>query len=372
MKSSTKQYLTASSILVGTCIGAGVLGIPYIAAQSGFFVALAYILFVGFLIYTVNSFLGEVALRTKGDHQLIGYVQKYLGMKARHIMEFAVVFGIYAGLIAYMLGMGKSLSYLFFGNVSYEIHFGILAGVVMAYLLKDGIKSLKKFEKIGVLIVLGLLVVIIGLFIPKVVMSNLLGFNQANLLLPFGVVLFAFMSFNSIPEIKIVLKNNEHQFKKVLLTGTIVSIIFYSLFTLVVLGSEGGGTPEVATLGLGSVFVILGIFTMFTSYLANGNALCESFQFDERCSENKSWILASLVPIVLFVLSQLTDFFSFSRILSIGGVVSGGIVAILALLMINKAKEKGNRKAEYSMNSNWWILGFLILIFVFGVIIELI
>lgn len=372
MKEERRRYLIASSVLIGSCIGAGVLGIPYVAAQAGYFVALAYIVLVGFLIYTVNSFLGEVILRTRGDHQLIGYVEKYLGIKARHLMEFAVVFGVYAALIAYMLGMGKSLSFLIFGNLNYEIHFGVLTGIVMSYLLKDGIKSLKKFEKIGVMIILALLVVIVAIFIPKVVLSNLLGFDAKHILLPFGVVLFALMSFHSVPEIKILLKGNEKNFRKVLLTGTLVSVVFYALFTFVVLGSQGTNTPQVATLSLGVVFVVLGMFTMFTSYLAGGNALREGFQFDERYSEKKSWMLATIVPIGLFLLTQLTNFFSFTRILSIGGVVSGGMIAVLSLLMVNKAKKKGNRKPEYSMESHWYVLGFLILIFVFGVVRELI
>ena len=50
MKQENKRFLVAVSILIGTCIGAGVLGIPYVAAQAGFFVALAYILLIGGII----------------------------------------------------------------------------------------------------------------------------------------------------------------------------------------------------------------------------------------------------------------------------------------------------------------------------------
>jgi len=371
MKRGLKKYLTASSVLIGSCIGAGVLGIPYVAAQAGVFVAIAYIILIGALIFTVNSFLGEVVLRTRGDHQLIGYVERYLGRKARHVMEFAFVFGAYAGIIAYMLGMGKSISFLVFGNLNHTILFGALVGVVMSYLLYGGLNSLKKFEKIGVAIILGLLMVIVGIFMPKVVLANILGFNSTHILLPFGVVLFALMSFHTIPEIKIILKKNEHQFKKVLRTGTLVSVIFYSLFTFVVVGVKGSSTPDVATLALGTVFVFLGMFTMFTSYLASGNALRESFQFDERYSRKKSWMLATWIPIGLFVLTQLTNIFSFTTILSLGGVVSGGITAILALLMVKKAKVHGNRKPEYEMRATWIGLGILILIFAAGVVKEL-
>jgi amino acid permease len=372
MKLETKKYLTASSILIGTCIGAGVLGIPFVAAKAGFLLALFYIFLLGGIILFVNLYLGEIALRTKGDHQLIGYAKRYLGKDWKHVMEFAVVFGIYAALVAYMLGVGKSLSFLFFGNFSYELIFGIGFGLIMAVLLKGGIKSLKKFEKLGVLIILVLLVVIFAWFFNDVSFYNLKGIDFESALLPFGVILFALMSFHAIPEVKLVLKRHEHLFRKVMITGTLISVLFYILFTFVVVGFRGNETPEIATLALGSAFIVLGIFTMFTSYLANGNALRESFMFDERFKYNSAWALASLIPIGLFILVELTNFFSFTRILSLGGIVSGGIIALMILWMIGKAKKKGDRKPEYSLNASWWVIGIFALIFVFGVLRELI
>jgi len=83
MKSEKKKFWVATSILVGMCIGAGVLGIPYVAAQAGFLVALVYILLIGAIILAVNLYMGEISLRTKGEHQLIGYTKKYLGEKGK-------------------------------------------------------------------------------------------------------------------------------------------------------------------------------------------------------------------------------------------------------------------------------------------------
>src|SRR6056297_3234628 len=109
-----KKFFSAVSILVGTCIGAGVLGLPYIASKAGFFITLLYILGIGGIVLLVNLYLSEIVLRTKGKHQLIGYAEKYLGRKGRHFMEFAAVFGIYASMVAYTLGIGESISFLIF------------------------------------------------------------------------------------------------------------------------------------------------------------------------------------------------------------------------------------------------------------------
>jgi len=286
-------------------------------------------------------------------------------------MVFATIFGIYAAIVAYMLGIGESISFLAFGDSSYTTLFGILFGVGMSSLLWRGMKALKKYEKIGVSIILGLILLIIILFFNRIEVANLVYFNIGNVFLPFGVILFALMSFHAIPEVKIVLHKKEKLMKRILITGTIISVIFYILFALVVVGFKGSETPEIATLSLGTVFVFLGMFTMFTSWLALGNALDESFRFDERVKKWQSWILVAFVPILIFLVIRFFEFFSFTKILSIGGVVSGGLVAVLILLMIKKAKKKGNRKSEYSIPINWFIIGFLILIFALGVVREI-
>lgn len=366
-----KKLLTGTSILIGTCVGAGVLGLPYVAAQAGFFTSLVYIIIIGLITYLINLYLGEVSLRTKEKHQIVGYAEKYLGKRGKKLMEFATIFGIYAAIIAYMVGVGESLSFLVLGDTNYSIIFGLFFGVIMSGLLWSGKKSLKKFEKIGVGVVLTLLIFIIIFFIPSVQLNNLLGFNSGNIFLPFGVVLFALMSFHAIPEINIVLGKEKNKLKKVILLGTIISITFYILFTLIVVGFMGLRTPEVATLALGKVFVVLGIFTMFTSYLSLGNSLEDDFIFDENFKKKKSWLLSSIIPIILFIIIQIFDIFSFTKILSIGGVVSGGLASILILMMVKNSRKKGERKPEYTVKINKLIIFTLSVIFLLGIISEL-
>ncbi len=371
MKPEEKKLLVAISIIVGTCIGAGVLGIPYIAAQAGFFVTMAYIIIVGAIILLVNMYLGEITLRTKGNHQIVGYADKYLGKKGLVLTQFAFIFGIYSAIIAYLFGVGESLSFLIIGNADKALPLGILFGFFMAALLWGGFKSLKRFEEVGVSAILFLLAIIILMFIRNVDLNNLMQFNLANVFLPFGVVLFALGSFHSVPEVKRVLSSNRTLMKKALFFGTLTPVVFYILFTLVVVGFKGAMTPEIATFALGPIFVILGIFTMFTSYFVLSFALEENLRFDEKMKRKNAWILSAIVPIGLFLIVRFFDYFSFTKILGIGGVVSGGLIGISVLLMNRVAKKKGDRKPEYSVPINWFIIGILGLIFIAGVVVEL-
>ncbi len=371
MNSKNKLYITASSVLIGSCIGAGFLGIPYVTAKAGFFVSIFYLFFIGSIVLLINLYLGETALRTKGKHQLAGYAKKYLGKNAGRAMNFAMFFGIYSAIVAYLFGVGESLSFLFFGDVGYSVFFGVGFGLLVSILLWGGMSSLKKFEKIGVLVTLILFFAAFTIFVGKVDFQNLNYINFGNFLLPFGVILFALTSSAAIPEISLILGKKKELMKKVIFTGSAVSILFYLLFTFVVVGFKGLGTPEIATFALGTIFILLGIFTMFTSHLALGNALEENLELDEKVRKRKAWIISSLIPILIYVVVSFFDFFSFTKILSIGGVVSGGMIVILSLFIVKGAKKKGEREPEYSIPVNWWIIGFISFIIVVGVGREL-
>ena len=371
MDTKNKTFLAGISILIGTAIGAGVLGIPYVVAKSGFLIGAIHILLIGAIILLANLYLGEIVLRTKGKHQLGGYARKYLGKTGSFFMSFAIIFSVYSAIIAYLVGISGSFSFLFFGNFNYAILIGILFGVFMSYLLWRGLKALKTFEKFGVSAIFLLFILIIIFFLKKISFANLTAINTNFLFLPFGVVLFALLSFFALPEINFVLKKDKILMKKILVFGTLITILFYVLFAFVVVGFNGVETPEIATVALGPIFIMLGIFTMFTSYLALGNALRDHLIYDFKFKRISSWILSSLIPIFLFLWVKISKYFTFTKILSIGGAVSGGIIAILIFLMSKKAKEKKERKPEYSIYINWFIIILLSLIFAAGIVREI-
>ncbi|PJE81614.1 hypothetical protein COU58_01565 [Candidatus Pacearchaeota archaeon CG10_big_fil_rev_8_21_14_0_10_32_42] len=370
MEKSTKNFLAACSVIIGTCIGAGILGIPYVASQSGFSIAAFYLIFLGGIILLVNLYLGETALRTKQNHQLVGYAKKYIGKGGGKLMKFAFVFGIYSAIIAYLVGVGDSFSFLIFGNLNYSLVFGVIFGLFISFLLWRGIKFLKVYEKMGVLAIVILISTIFFNFVWRVEYSNLDYTNFQYALVPFGVILFALLSETSIPIASRILKNEKHILKKTIIVSSIISIIFYLLFTFTVLGFSGFVTPEIATFTLGAFFIILGVFTMFTSHISLGNALMENFEIDEGFRKKKSWILSSFAPVLVYIFISFFDFFSFTRVLSIGGVVSGGLIAVLSLFIVKKAKIKGERKPEYSIPLNWIVIIFAILVFGIGVVRE--
>ena len=231
---------------------------------------------------------------------------------------------------------------------------------------------LKLFEKSGVIISLILLFSICFSFLNKINLSNLSYIHINHIFLPFGIILFSMMSFFSIPAAKLVLDGKKKLMKKAIILGTLIPAFFYLIFTFIVVGFMGDQTPEIATFALGGIFIFMGITAMFTSYLSLGNALQQNYIFDFKNSKKKAWFKASIIPIIIFLLTQIfKDFFSFIRVLSLGGVVSGGLIAILILIIHKRAVKLGDRKPEFLLPVNRVLMVVLTLIFASGIFLEL-
>src|SRR3989338_7563578 len=97
------KFFPGLAILVGTTIGAGFLGIPYVVSKSGFFPGLAYLIFVFSFILLVKLYLGEISFRTKGNHQLTGYAERYIGKWGKILMFLSMFFVIFGALFAYLV-----------------------------------------------------------------------------------------------------------------------------------------------------------------------------------------------------------------------------------------------------------------------------
>ncbi|MAG52889.1 MAG: hypothetical protein CMH62_02905 [Nanoarchaeota archaeon] len=369
------EVYKAIAVLVGTIIGAGVLGIPYVVAQAGFLTGLLDIVLLGIVILLINLAVGEVVLRTKGKHQLTGYAQKYLGGKGRALMTFSMAFGIYGALLAYLIGVGEALGAIFSAN---PFWFSLGFFVMVSSIIYFGIKGVASSELLlsSAVIFLVLLISAVAFFSGRMELSNLTEFSLMKLFIPYGVILFAFIGAASVPEAGEVLVKNKRSLKKAIIIGSLIPLAMYVIFTTAVVGVFGIKITEVATVGLGLVFgkwiVILAnlfaVFAMTTSFLALGLALREMYNYDYKVSKFSSWAFTIFVPFVIF----LFGFKSFINVIGTTGVIAGGVEGTLIVLMLWKAKKKSERKPEYSIGVSKLIGAILIGVFILGVILNFI
>lgn len=367
-----KSFFQAVAFMIGTVIGAGILGIPYVVQKSGIYLGLAYIVILGIFSLIINLYVGEVSLRTKGTHELTGYAEKFLGKWGKQVLFISLLIEIYGALTAYLLGVSESFSKtLGFSSEFWIIIYFILMGII----LFRGIKAVKSYELIfnaAKLILIFSLILVSFMFFKT---DNLVVPQAPNFVLPFGVILFSFMGLTAIPQLKQILVNDRKAVRNAIIVGSIIPIIVYALFALAVVGVTGAETSGVATLALGDkigfAVILLGnvfaIFSMTTAFLAVALALIWIFHYDYGINKNVSLIITLAVPLLI----ALSGLFGFIRILGITGAVAGGVTMILCLIMFHRSKESYERKPEYELPANVYLSTFLVFILVMGIIATL-
>ncbi len=369
-----KRFVEAVAVLMGIVIGAGVLGIPYVVSKSGFLTGLVVIILLGIAVILVNLSVGEVALRTNGNHQLTGYAEKYLGKKGKFLMTIDMLVGIYGALLAYIIGVGEALSTVFGLN---SFIFSIIFFVFVSGLVYLGIKSIAESDLFLMSLVIGLILIIscISVFSGKLNFMNLNDFSFNKIFIPYGVVLFAFLGASAVPEMREVLRWEKESMKKAIIIGGLIPLFLYILFAFSIVGVFGEKTSEIATIGLGQEFGravvifanLFATFAMMTSFLGLGLALKEMYNFDYKLNNNISWVLACFVPLIAFLIG----FKDFINVIGLTGVFAGGLEGILIVLMLWKSKKKCDRKPEYSLPFAKLIGIILIIIFVLGIINQI-
>ncbi|MBD3310393.1 hypothetical protein GF351_04190 [Candidatus Woesearchaeota archaeon] len=374
-----KEVYMAVATLVGTVIGAGILGIPYVVAKAGLVTGIIDIVLIGLAVLCMNLFLGEVTLRTKGNHQLTGYATIYLGRWGRRLAAFAMIFGIYGALIAYLIKEGEFFQVL--TGIGSPIVWSLMFFVAVSMLIYRGLKAVGNSELYMVGFVLVVVLLISVLSFGWIDTENLTGFYPARLFVPYGVVLFAFLGSAAIPELREELVLHREKMKKAIMIGSIIPMLVYILFATVVVGVTGAeNITEEAIIGLGEVMgqnmllfgTVFGMLTMATSFLALGLALKEMYMYDYHLKPFRSTLLTVMVPLLITIAITLVGITNaFFRVIDITGVVSGGLTGILAVLMLWKSKKVCERKPEFSIKRHRMVGLILIMVFVFGMIYKL-
>jgi tyrosine-specific transport protein len=371
-----KNFLYSTAAIVGTMVGAGIFGIPFTFAKSGFGVGFLSLIGVGAIILLVDLMYGEVILRTEAKHHIVGYAGLYLGKRYKQIVFFTVAFTGYAALLAYIILSGEFLNdifsfYAYISIDSYSFYFAI----IMSLLVLAGIKRVSWLELTLTMLFGVIILIILGLGIPKINLENYILYstdNLAFLFLPYGVLLFAFSGLSGIPIGREFLDGQEKVLKKSIIYGISFVAALYLLFSLTVVGISGDITSPNAISGLfGSIspivivlISIFGILAISTSFLLLGTAMREMFQEDFGLGWLLSWLLVIVPPIALFEGGVRT----FIDVIGLAGGFALALEAAILVMIYVRAKQKGDRVPEYSINVPKLLLYAVVIVFVAGMI----
>lgn len=377
MFGSPQNTLFAIATIVGITVGAGIFGLPYVVSKSGLLTGLFYFILLGGSSLLLNLLLGEIVLRTKEKHRLVGYARKYLGRWGGFFMTISILFSI-GTLLAYIILGGNFLKILIspwldVSSFSLSLFFGLL----LSPFIFLGIKFIAPAELFSNTLFLLAIFTIFLFAIPQIRLENFHLVNIAHGFLPYGVALFAFSGLAAIPEISEILKTAEERrrYKGAIIASSAIIFFIYLLFSVAIVGVSGSGTTSDALGGLEEFLgpkiifagALAGLITLADSFLIIGLYARNTFIYDYRWPKIFACCFVVGLPLVLFWAGAR----EFIATIGIVGAIAGAAEAIAVIFIFQKAKMLGDREPEYDIRVPPLLLYSLVVLFAVGFLLQL-
>ncbi len=358
------SFLTAVALMVSMIAGASILGFPYVFAEAGFLTGVVTLVLVGIATTFMTLYVAEMSLNEKKTYLISGFAKKYFGRKGKYFTLLIETFGIYTAIIAYITAIGLALSGIF--DVE-PLLMGSAFFVFAASLIFIGFKRFCKLDFSIAITKIFILLFFVFIFFTNVETANVAEFELGKIFAPFGIVLFACLGYNVIPEMKKVLGKSKKLIPAIVVAMLIVFTI-YILFSYVFVGVFGANVGEVAVIGLsnyellGNIFVIL---AMTIPFIALADAIKHIYINDIGVDKRTSWFLSAFIPFLIYVYTNL----GFVKLLQLSGTYAGGLLGILVMLLTLKSR-KENKKCKIKIPGGNIPIYFSIAIFSIGIIYQ--
>ena len=340
-----KKNLTvweAACIITGYGVGGGVMAMPYLAAKNGVPAALVILLVSFAASYVLHMMIAELSVKSGNSSQIIELFSKYhFNGKHKKLLTyiFFVVMALvlFTNLAAYISGAGEIISEMLgISLVASELIFYILAASVVFF----GLKAVGISEKIAmaaIFTVIGILSVASLFKMKNPLPMDMGSVNQA--LAYFGMVMFAFSAFFSVPQAVKGLDGDAIKLKKAVFIGLFNNLVLMLLICFCAIVSSEEVT-ELAMIGwsrgigawaeiAGSVFTVL---AMLTTYWSISLALSDIVEEQLKLNRRLCWLIGTL-PSLLLTFMGMGGFMEFMRL-------AGGLIAIMIALGVVPAYRK--------------------------------
>jgi len=373
-------------LIAGSCIGAGMLGLPILTGLAGFFpsmvtffLAWIFMTLTGLLLVEVNGwFVRKVNIITMVGHSL-GRVGKILSWSL-------YLFLFYALLVAYVSGSGSLVgSWLNLPNWFGSLFFTLLFGALV-YL---GTRRVDHWNRIFMMGMILSYCALVFFGLRKIDFPLLLHSMPSYAWLSLPVLVVSFGYHNMIPTLTTYMKGDLKRVRLTIIYGSLLALLIYLVWEVVVLGIvpiggdfgilksyQNGIEGSQALAGrLGTSWISIcaqgfAFFAILTSFLAQAlslvHFLADGFQIKQEKEENIWICLAALLPPLFFALVQPHLFL---KALSFGGGIAALLFGVVPTLMVWIGRYRMQMKGSYKVEGGKVLL---ITIFLFALLIFII
>lgn len=321
-----ERYLRPFSgvlLVMGTCIGAGMLALPVVTGVAGFIPAIAVNLLCCLFMMATGLLLLEAILWMEDGVNLLSLSHRFLGRAGKIVAGISFLFLYYCLEVSYCSGGAPVFSEVLFQLFGIHIE-GFTSYTVFAVFFGSfvflGTRAIDRFNWVLMTGLFLSFILLIGLG-SREIKFNLLERTDWKLSLAATPVLFgAYGYHNLLPSLSTYLKRNVTHLRFSIIAGSLLSFIIYSIWQWMIIGTlsleeiQGAdlrGEPVTQTLQnivgypwLSRFGEFFGFFALATSFLGVSLSMVD-FLADGLKIEQKGWTRAALclgvfIPPILF------------------------------------------------------------------------
>ncbi|MGE3319757.1 MAG: amino acid permease [Candidatus Berkiella sp.] len=234
--SSYNKIFGGAMLVTGTCIGAGMLGLPISTAASGFYPSVLAFLFCWVMMTASALLMLEVSLWYPEETNLITMAKSTLGKTGESVAWICYVLFLYALMAAYTSGaaglVGDTLV-----KQGFHAKWGIWIVVsLFALVVYMGANCVDWVNRLLMFSLVGAYIALVTHVVPKV-SPTLLNDGHPKFLLTTAPLLVTSFGFHLlIPSLKNYMHGNVKSLRLAIILGSMVPLIVYLLWELLVLG----------------------------------------------------------------------------------------------------------------------------------------
>lgn len=233
------KILGSILMLLGTCIGAGMLALPLAAAQYSYIATFSF-LSISWLIMTIGAFaLLEVNLWMPSGSNLFTMAKNTLGNIGNIISVIVYLLLLYSLIAAYISGCSDLLQG-FIGKSGYDLLYWqstLIVFTVLGSVILFGIRIIDMTNRMLMFVKIVTLIIILSLMFYKfdfdlISSGDISGYSINSIM----VMITAFGFAIIIPSLRAYLEDDHHNLIRVLAIGSCIPLLVYSLWILAVHG----------------------------------------------------------------------------------------------------------------------------------------
>lgn len=376
------NLIRGTLLVAGTSIGGGMLALPVLTSQVGFFPSLAIYLMSWFFMMCTGLLFLEISLWMGKDANIISMAERTLGKWGKMAAWGLYLFLFYCLTLAYIVGAGNLLVEVMEGSIDLkQWQAQVLFLLLFAPFVYIGARLVSRFN---LFLMLGLgasYLIFVVLGFSHVLTENLLVANWSKAWTALPITFTAFAYQGIIPTLVDYMKRDYRQTRLAIIIGSFLPLITYAIWQWLILGivpiegpnslneaiqnGQNAVQPLKNVLNISSLYVVgqyFAFFALLTSFFGVTLGLLD-FWADglkvKKTEWSKFWLcLLIFVPPLLFAFIH--PYVFLMALDYAGGFGCALLLGLLPVLMVWSGRYKMGLKGEYTVSGGRLLLIVLI------------